>query len=108
MKRLRANSLIQAKKIARCAKLAGTTEAVIYDVLAKAEKRVTLIACRDRACRNQGGRVRHLGLLAAAEFDPTGYAVEVMDCPCRRHAPRVVGLVANRDLVLLGWVEVVA
>src|SRR5207245_630059 len=98
----------QAKEIAHRAKLPSATEAVIDDVLAKPEKGVSLIVGRDRACRDKRGRVRYFGLLAATEFDPTGNAVKVVDRPRRLHAAWVVRLVANRHLVLLGRVEVVA
>src|SRR5439155_9751218 len=99
---------LQAKQITHCAKLPSTPEAVIHDVLAKPEKRIALIVGRDRARRYKRGRVRHLGVSTAAEFDPTGNAVKVVDRPRRLHAARVVRLVANRHLVLLGRVEVVA
>src|SRR5207245_6899092 len=65
---------LQAKEIAHGAKLPSTVKAVIHDVLAKPEKRIALIVRRDRACRYKRGRVRHLGVCTAAEFDPTGNA----------------------------------
>src|SRR5437867_4449365 len=87
---------LQAKQITHCPELAGTTKAVIHDVLAKPEKRIALIVGRDRACRYERGRVRHFGLLAATEFDPTRNAIKVVDRPRRLHAARVMRLVANR------------
>src|SRR6202171_2345936 len=99
---------LQAKEIAGGPKLPSTTKTVIDDVLAKPQKRVALIVGWDRTCWDQRGRVRHLGVDTAAKFDPTGEAVNVGDVPRRFHAPWVVRLVANPDLVLLGRVEVVA
>src|SRR5207237_7128722 len=98
---------LQAKQITHCPELPGTSKAMIHDVLAKPEKRIALIVGGDRACRYKRGRVRHFGLLAATEFDPARNAVKVVDRPRRLHAARVVRLVANRHLVLLGRVEVV-
>src|SRR5439155_8998696 len=99
---------LQAKEITHCPELPGTTKAVIHDVLAKPEKSIALIVGRDGACRNERGRVRHFGLLAATQFDPTGNAVKVVDGSGGLHPPRVVWFVPNCDLVLLGRVEVVA
>src|SRR6202022_1206077 len=99
---------LEAKEIAHGPKLPSTTKAMIDDVLAKPEKRVALIVGRDRTCWDQRGRVRHLGVGTAAELDPTGDAVNLDDRPRLFHAPRVVGLVANPDPVLLGRAEVVA
>src|SRR3989440_7122323 len=61
---------LQAKQITHCPELPGITKAVIHDVLAKPEKRIALIVRWDRACRYERGRVRHLGVSTAAEFDP--------------------------------------
>src|SRR2546421_5442031 len=61
---------LQAKQITHCPELPGTTKALIHDVLAKSEKRIALIVRWDRACRYKRGRVRHLGVSTAAEFDP--------------------------------------
>src|SRR5438034_2138066 len=72
---------LQAKEITHRAKLPGTTKAVIHDVLAKPEKRIALIVGRDRACRYKRGRVRHIGVSTAAEFDPTSNAVKAVDGP---------------------------
>src|SRR5438045_4163801 len=77
---------LQAKQITHCPELPGTTKALIHDVLAKPQKRIALIVGRDRARRYKRGRVRHFGLLAATEFNPTRNAVKVVDRPRRLHA----------------------
>ena len=52
--------------------------------------------------------MRRLRVDAPAEINPTRNAVEIHDGASTLQSARVVRLVAHRDLVLLGRVEVVA